>query len=225
MSMFRGKEPQLVIGAAPRIDLMPPEVRQRQKDRSARFGMILIVIVAVGVVVVGYGVSLVAVGISQAQLTAEQARTQELLVEQQQYAEVPQINAVLEAGAEGQAVATSSQLDWTATMQAIRATMPAGLTLTEAYATSTSPIAAGPDPVGIGEAPYTAALSLKAVSASLPDTAAWLSRLQTVTGYAGAWLNSVSSADTGFTVDIVLHLGDKALVPPIGTDNTAGEGE
>ncbi len=50
MSTTRGKEPQLVVGAAPRIDLMPPEVRQRQKDKSARFGLIMMVVIAAGVI-------------------------------------------------------------------------------------------------------------------------------------------------------------------------------
>ncbi len=222
MSMFRGKEPQLVIGAAPRIDLMPPEVRQRQKDKSARFGLIMMVVIVAGGVVVGYLIALLAVGISQSQLASEQQRTETLLTAQQQYAEVPQITSVLEAGADGEAVATSSQIDWGIVVRQIQATMPANLGLIDISAAATSPTVAVPVPVGSSEVPYVAALTISAESATVPDTAEWLRRLRTVTGYAGAWLTTISESSGRYSVSVTLHLDDAAIMPPSGADE--GEG-
>jgi len=41
---------ELVVGGPPRVDLLPPEVRERERGRAAAGGALLAVLVAVGVV-------------------------------------------------------------------------------------------------------------------------------------------------------------------------------
>lgn len=222
MSMIRGKEPQLVIGAAPRIDLMPPEVRQRQKDKSTRGVLTIMVIVAAGAVAVFYLSALLAAGVANTQLQAAQSRTNDLLTEQQIYAEVPAIKGAIATGAEAEQLAVSTQIDWQTTMSQIGATLPSGTSLKSVTATSTTPISSIEQSQSLTQPPHIATLAILIESATLPNSAELLRRLQAIDGFAGAWLLSANQADAGFEVSIVLNLSTDAIDTAVGVDESNG---
>lgn len=222
MSTTRGKEPQLVVGAAPRIDLMPPEVRQRQKDKSARFGLIMMVVIAAGVIVAGYLIALLAAGVANVQLQAAQSRTNDLLVEQQIYAEVPAIKEAIATGAEAEQLAVSTQIDWQVTMSQIGAVLPSGTSLKSVTATSTTPISSIEQSQSLTQPPHIATLAVLIESATLPNSAELLRRLQTIDGFAGAWLVTANQAAAGFEVSIVLNLSTDAIDTAVGVDESNG---
>lgn len=122
----QGKELQL--SAEPRVQLLPPSVRKREKARETRRLLVLLVLLSVTVVGAGMAFGGFRALTAQAALSAAQARTQEILVEQAQYSEVSRTSSLVATTKDAQRLVTANEIDWVDELTALAGYLPAGAT-------------------------------------------------------------------------------------------------
>ena len=202
----------LVYGAPPVADLLPPEVGLRVKARALRRTMVaFLVIVALGIVAGFVLASGAALGTHLA-LEAANARTTELLNEQNKYIEVRQVTGLIDAVEEGRRVGTSTEINWKSYMESIQTSLPAGTTITNfavESATPTTNYSEATDPL---QGKRMAQIVFTATSPSLPDVQAWLDALTGLPGFVDAVPNTVVLETANeYQVGITMHVNDAAL--------------
>lgn len=202
---------ELVIGGTPRVNLLPPEVKARHNARIIRRR--LTVTLAGVVVVVGAGVAGAwweASG-SQAALKAAQDRTTELLAGQAQFAEVRHVQEAVETAIVAQRVGASTEIDWKAYLDRIRAVLPVDVIITSAGIDSASPLAPYAQPTVPLQPARVATVTLVLSSPGLPAVPEWLEALKSLPGYADATPSSITLSETGaYDVHLTLHVSEGA---------------
>ncbi|WP_403022881.1 hypothetical protein [Salinibacterium sp. GXW1014] len=125
------KDNVVVVGGEPRIDFLPPEIREKKKARRTIRSLVLLVVMVIVVCVVAYvGATSLAVT-SQVRLAAEQERTQELLRNQAAFSDVRQLKQTVEAAQDARIVASGNEIMWKPIVDAALAVLPAGEELME----------------------------------------------------------------------------------------------
>lgn len=230
MSRREASTAGLVVGGIPRIDLLPPEVRQRIRARSVRRALGILVIGVVAVTGAGTALAVVNATLSAGALVAEQARGQQLLAEQLEFVEVTQL-ANAKAGIEqALLVGSSTEILWPAYMEAVSATLPAGTTIVSITVTGSSPIALVPQPALPLQLPRVATLELKVSAADLATVSTWLGTLPGLPGYADAKLNSTEPGGSGVLASVTMNVTDAAFANrfaevPEGADGETDDAE
>lgn len=205
------KTDELVIGGAPRVNLLPPEVRQQRKAKTIRRRLGFGVIAVVAIVVVGTGAAVVLAIQAQQLLANEEAITPELVAEQSQYLEVRAVQNEMGLVEAAQQVGGSTEIDWKEYLDGVQEILPASVTIRTVAVDSASPLALYGQPTGPLQGARVATVTFTAESAGLPDVPAWLESLATLPGYADALPGSITRDDEGvFTVAITMHVNDAA---------------
>ena len=208
-----GKADFLQVGGEPRVDLLPPELFAQRKAagnlRRLGLGVVLVALLVIGTIGLATFHSLRA----QADLVAEQSRTQALLAQQKKYIEVRKVQVEVSSLQAAQQVGTSTEIDWKKYLTAVQATLPANVTLNSVTIDSASPLAAYAQSTVPLQGSRVATLSFTAVSPTLPEVPAWLDSLTSLPGYTDASPGSVTrDAATGaYTVDITMHINQAAF--------------
>jgi Tfp pilus assembly protein PilN len=202
----------LVVGGEPRVDLLPPEVRKERAARVIRRRLGLAVIGVFVLVVLGVaGASAFALQ-SQLQLAEAQARTGELLGEQLQYVEVRAVQNQVDLVKAAQQVGASTEIDWKAYLEKVKATLPASVSIDTISVDTASPMEAFAQSTAPLQGARVATISFTATSASLPDVPTWLTALKGLPGYADALPTSVTVDEAGInTVSITMHVNSAAF--------------
>jgi len=199
------------VGGAPRVDLMPPEIRLKRSQlrtrrslRLALFGVFLLVVVACG------GTWAWSV-LAQTGLASAQNQQQALLAQQAKYSNVTTVQNAITLIKAGQIVGDSTEIDWQDYLTKLQATLPAGVSLATvtigtadpmtAYAQSTTPLEGG----------RIATLAFTATSASLPSIPVWLDGLKTLPGFVDATPGQVSLTEGTYSADVTMHIGPQAF--------------
>jgi hypothetical protein len=204
---------QVVIGGAPRADLLPGEVhvhrRQRANVRRAWAGVVIVAL-AVGLAAAGASVTKSA---ADSQLAAAQNETVSLLQQQRQFSDVRSTESATSLLEAAQQVGGSTEIDWSSVLGSVQSKLPTGVRIsgvtvdsasaTEAYAQSVDPL----------QGQRVATLTIDAKTATLPSVPEWLDSVATVTGYVDATANSVTRDDASgeYTVNLTIHLNEKTF--------------
>jgi hypothetical protein len=218
MSARADKGQQLVLGDEPRVDLLPPEVHARAKMHALRRMLGLVVVLAVVVVAGGYLFATIRSAAAEAELSAAQDRTLELLAEQGEYSEASAASDLVDAALTDRVTVVSNEVPWADVIDAIRRLLPPETTLDSATMTARSPWAQEMVTQGPLRAPRVATITFDVKSPSLLDTPAVVRALATIPGYADATPDLVVRNDTTFITTITLNLNAGAL-----TDRYADE--
>lgn len=203
---------KLVIGGEPRVDLLPPELRIKRQGKVVhrRLGFL---IVLVAIIVVG-ATALVRAQAVQAKLnlSIETTNTQSLLLQQQKYSLVQQVQREVDAIQVAQKVGTSTEINWKQYLNSVQATLPPNVTLDSVNVDSATPFSAYAQANTPLQGERIATLSFTAVSSTLPQVPAWLLALATLPGYADATPGSVNRTETGsYSVNITMHINQTAF--------------
>lgn len=182
----------VLVPRLPQVNLLPPEVHAKRNLSRVKRWLVLVLVLAV---LLAGGLVALAVMAQQAaddELALQQAQTERLLAEQQQYAEVPLVLTELESIRTARELAMSTEVFWQDYLAAVAATAPTDVSIETASITAPSPMEPTPvaaDPL-LGAA--VASITFSANSRTVPDTAAWIDGLNSVPGLADAWFSSAS---------------------------------
>ena len=206
----REKAPVVQFGGAPRAQLLPPSVREREQVRAARRVTVMLVVGAVAVAAALGGLAGLRVFQSQVELTSAQAETQAILTEQSKYGEAKRIASTLAEIKQGQAASTSLEILWAPVLRQISGAVP-GAALTSVDVTSQAPWEPALTPAGPLRSAHVAELTLIYSSPGPLNAAALTSALSALPGYADSVVQSTTSQNGAFSTTVSLTLSTGAL--------------
>lgn len=115
------------LGGEPRVQLLPPIVRERAKMRATRRLMVMIVILAAIAAGAATGLSFLAATQSEAALAAEQARTAQLLEEQARYSEGARVANLVGATEQAKTAVIANEVAWAELLDTLETHFPEGM--------------------------------------------------------------------------------------------------
>ena len=206
------KDKVLVIGAEPRVNLLPPEVAAQAADRLLRKKLLLATAGTLVLVVLGIGGAALHATNGALQLASAQADTTALLAEQAEYVSVRQVQSQVDTALAARAVGGWTEIDWKAYLQQVRAALPADVGIDGVVVDSTSPLTAFPQPTAPLQNARVATLTVTLASPTLPTVPQWLEQLQGLPGMADAAAGSIAAVETGgYTVTVTMHINSDAF--------------
>jgi len=224
--MRRQSTDVVVLGAEPRMDLLPPEVRTRKKFRATRRrlgGLLLVVLLLVGA---GVAASTANALKSQAELATARERTTELLLSQAKYSDVQRVQTVLDTTFAARAFGASTEIDWKAYLGEVRALLPADVVIETLRVDSASPLVAYEQPLTPLLNPRVATIQLGLLAPDVASVPAWLQAMSTLPGYADSLPTAIARTDAGtYRVDFVLHVNAAAFSQRFPATDPSDEGE
>jgi len=207
--------------APPRVDLLPPEIEQRNREAGTRRVFRLLVFVVFIVVLAGIGGAWYLSTLAQTAAAAEQQRTQALLLQQKQYDDVRAAQAAVALGTAAQDVAGATEIDWQDYLQKLALSLPAAVKLDGVQIDSEGATA----PYGQSEVPLEgvriATLTFTATSSTLPYIPDWLDALRELPGFVDALPGSVSIGEGGYKATITMHINEEAFSHRFGPETPA----
>lgn len=212
---------QLRLGAEPRVDLMPPEVRDKQRGRGIRRLLVIALVGSLVIVGAGYAAATMRATAATAELQQAQAHTSELLAQQLQYAEVTRLEALRERVLDDRALVTAREVLWKETLDPLLRLLPEGASIVAVNVRA--PALAEPDlqPAGALREPRVAEVTLVVLTPGIPPVTSWLRALENTPAFADAIPSVVSLDDGGYTTTLTLNVDDEALAQRFGDANVA----
>jgi len=202
--------PKLALGASPRANLLPPEIKMEAVLRGQRRLLATIFVAVLVVVGAAYAlVSFVAQG-AQSALDAANARTSTIVAEQSEYIEVRQLGNQVVAAEEARLAATATEVDWSSYLPLVRQTIPVGSSITGLNVVSASPAVPLAAPSSPLETTRMVEIAISVSMQTLPDISQWLDTVASLPGYVDAVPGGIASADGGFTVTLTVHVDESA---------------
>lgn len=198
------------VGAEPRVDLLPVEIRTTRRHEQIVRRMLLGLVVTVAVVIAAVlGASLVAAS-AQSAAEAEQARGSELLQQQAKFQPLRQAQSDAALIKAGRAVGGSTDIDWSALGTSLITSLPAGTAITNIEVNAASPVAPYQQSLVPGAPPQVATAT---VTISAPDLAAvrqWLSTLSSLPNVVDTSAGAITVQSTGYQAIATVSYGVKA---------------
>lgn len=197
----------VLLPGLPRVDLLPASVASADSFRRVQVGLAA----ALGLVVVGAAAATVLAGAqvdrAQGELAAEQARTTTLQQQEAQYADVPLVQAQLDALTTARTAALGDEVLWYRYSAHLSGVLPQSMRLTSLQMSST-PAAVDP---ATGVATVTAdapvgSMTLSLDGSTVPDSAALLDVLDATPGLAGPWADSTTVDPTTGDTTVAAHV-------------------
>lgn len=207
-----GPAPQVAL---PQVNLLPPEVRAarglRKTKRWLLISLGLVVVLCIGV----FGVVAVSAGLAATELVTAQSETLDLQQEQTKYAEVPQVLGALDNTKAAVKVGMSTDIQWKAYGDAIGAVLPPNTSIDTLTVTAATPITPANPPADPLQGANVGQIVFSARSSTVLDTAALIDALNSVPGFADAWVStsSLSEDEHGvyFATSATVQLTDAAF--------------
>ena len=201
----------IFVAGEPRVQLLPPSVRLREKNRETRRLLVLLIVLALddvgGGMTWGYARSIqAAIALSQAQ-----DRTAQLLVQQAEYADAARMAGLVAATEEAQRMLTAGEVDWAAVMADLKSYAPAEAQFTGAILTAPAPWEPALVPEGPLRAPRVATVELTISSASYANAATFVAAVRLNPVVADVTIKSSTSEGAGYITTVSLTLNDTVL--------------
>ena len=212
MSTLTARETSTRLATLPRVNLLPPEVEERQRFRRVQIGLGLAVVGAVAVV---GALALLAngqVADAQAELDAETARTSTLEAQVATYAEVPLVYSQVEAGKAQLSLAMGQEVRWSYFLNDLSLQTPSKVWLTSMTVTQT--VDGAVDPLAAASTGYlvqgVGSVTFEGRGLAHNDVAAWLDALAKQKGLTQPYFTSSKEELIG--VEKVVTFSSQAAV-------------
>lgn len=189
------RAPSLGAPELPQVNLLPPEVTAARGLARIKRWLLFVVLAAILAAVGIVALAMMAEQDAQAELDRAEARTAELMAEQERYAEVPLVLSAVEQAEQARSNGMSTEVLWLPYLRAIAATLPDGVRLETFQMLGATPMVLPAEPQGALAAPSVATITFTAQSLTVPDTEQWLIELATIPGFADAWFTTKTAAE------------------------------
>jgi len=183
------------VPGQPQVNLLPPEIKASRGLKILKQWLALVVVIVIGLCAGGWVLAFLDKGKASDELTSAQDETARLQAEQQQYAEVPLVLGQLELTRQARELGMSTEVLWAGYYSAISAVLPAGASIDNLAVTQATPMTLPPAPASPLEAASIGQVQFAARSLTIPNTAAWVDALNSVPGFADAWVSSAAISE------------------------------
>lgn len=207
------------------VNLLPPEILQRQKLRRATAlvagGGALVLLLILGLYLMQSS-RLASVNDDIAAQDAQNAQLQAQIAELQ-----PAETLQTQAQEQEQLLASAWQgeVSFSGILMDVSRVIPSDMVLTGFTAQTTAPAAGGtaPVPTTTGTNAFVGGISVTADAASIQTVASWLTRLESVKGWENPWVSTGAAGADGvrFTISSTVDLSDE-VVTARGRGETPG---
>ncbi|MCU1411780.1 MAG: pilM [Rhodoglobus sp.] len=200
------------LGGEPRVSLLPTEVNDVAKARAARRRLGVGVVFVLLVVLAGVGGAYYLSMTAEAELASARSNQTSLLAQEAQFSDLKAAKVGIATIEAGQYVGASTEIDWTAYLESLQATLPDGVLITNVAIDSASPFMDYAQSSSPLEGSRVATLLFTATSPGLPSIPSWLDGLATLKGFADAVPGSVNvEGDGTYVVNITMHINSDAF--------------
>lgn len=213
MSARSKNDKGIVVGGEPRIDFLPPEIKRKKQARRTFRGLIALVVLVIAVCVVAYGgVTTVSIA-KQIALAEEQQRTLDLLKKQQEYSAARQAADDIALTTEARLFGSAREILWKPYLNELELRLPAGEQVTRVAVASQNALELTPEPPTPLVSSSIASLEIVGTAGSFGDIATFVENLETMPGFAGAWVTQIELSEDGgsFTFVLTLSVDEAAL--------------
>jgi len=198
------------VGAEPRVDLLPGEIRTTRKHEQIVRRMVVGLVVTVAVVIAAVlGASMVAVTAQNA-AEAEQARGNALLQQQGKFQPLRQAQSEAALIKAAQAVGGSTDIDWSALGTSLLTSLPAGAAITNVQIGAASPVAPYQQSLVPGAPTQVATATVTITAPDLPTVTRWLSTLSGLPNVVDTTTGAITVQPTGYQAIATVSYGPKA---------------
>jgi hypothetical protein len=198
------------VGAEPRVDLLPAEIRTTRKHEQIVRRMLVGLVVTVAVVIAAVlGASVVAVT-AQSAANAEQARGTELLQQQAKYQPLRQAQSEAALIKAARAVGGSTDIDWSALGTSLITSLPVGATITNVEVSAASPVAPYQQSLVPGAPAQVATATVTISAPNLTAVRQWLSALSSLPNVVDTAAGAITVQATGYQAIATVSYGVKA---------------
>ncbi|WP_345750795.1 hypothetical protein [Microbacterium rhizophilus] len=219
---------QLAIGGVPKVDLLPPELKDARAWRRARGRALIIILCGMLVLLAGVLATTWLARTSTDARDAAQARTDELLAMQSEFVEVNAVQGGIAAAEQALAQAGATDILWTPTLADLRASLPAQARITALTidaSNPSTPLAAPTDVLEPGD--RVATVTFTALTPRVPDVSTWVRAVEQIGGvvFVAPRVTQVLEDEPGYTVEMTFDIGAERLrnAPAPEDDATAEE--
>lgn len=202
--MSAGSIPGLILAGDPRVQLLPPSVKEREKSRSARRMMGLLVVLAVVIAGAGTGGAFWLTTQTETRLAEAQARTLEILAQQAQYSEGAQVAAQVAATETARQTVTANEVDWLQLSADVLAYLPCDCTTAGVSFTAPAPWEPALVPEGPLRPARVATMTLEVISPTYGSAAQFLSGVRKLEGVADAVITTTSFSENAYKTTVVI---------------------
>lgn len=165
------------IGAEPRVDLLPAEIRIARKREQTVRRMVVGLLAAVGVVIVAViGANALALS-ARVSLASEQNRGTQILQEQQKYTSLRAMQSELALVKAAQAVGGATDIDWGPLGTELMGSMPPGAAITNVTIDAATPVTPYQQSTVVGALPRVASATVTISAPDLESVSQWLSTI------------------------------------------------
>jgi Tfp pilus assembly protein PilN len=202
----------LILGGMPRVHLLPKEVGDGQKSRALRrrllAGLAIVIVLAI-LATVGATFALFT---ANAQLANEQSRSSLLALSRAKYGDVTTLQGQVDQITSAQPIAATDEILWAPYLESIKATLPAGTTITAFTAETAVPAVAPTATTDTLTPAHIADVKITADSPQQPISD-WLDNLAKMKGFVAAMPGSVTLVEESghYTVEVDLLINSDAL--------------
>jgi hypothetical protein len=205
------KEIKLVLGASPRVRLLPPEVADRKRFAAVRRSVVFSVVGALVLCAGAYSFAGWQAIEAGAKYDNAQLETSELLKQQSEFIEVRTLSGQVTSIEDAQRVATLTEVDWKTFYERIVPTLPADMTIKSFNVDSGSPITSLSQETETGTYSAAAETVFVAVSPRFESAQEWVVALKNLPEFDGAMATVVTRDEAGlYTVTVALRLSEVA---------------
>ena len=201
----------LVLGGEPRVELLPPEVEQRERAQRLRRVSVLLVILAVLLVVGGYVYANFRNTSAQSDLSSEQAATSSLTAQKAKYSEVTSATALIADATAARKQSASTEVLWVDELNSIQGELPPNVGIVTMTMKGRAPWEPALPTAGALRKAHVATFSLVFASPDLFDATALVRELSSSKGFADATPDSVTYASGIYEVNVTLDVNTDAL--------------
>lgn len=219
---IRSKDARLVLGAPPRANLLPQEVRAERQARAVRHALRLVFVAVVLVAICGIGAGYLVAQQSAVQLQGARARTTTLFAQQSKYGDITAARTRLTSTSVAMKSMSGAGIQWKAYLEDISATLPDGMSIVSVAIDSAAPGTVYASPTSPLQGSRVATLTFQVTGAQLGSVRSWLDALRGLPGYVDAEADSITTGPDGdLLANVTLHVGTKAYTVPARTTPAA----
>jgi len=200
MSTSTAREATTLLGTLPRVNLLPPEIEERRRFKKVQAGLGVGVAVAVGVVGALVLVTNGQVSNAQSDVDTQTARGTVLQADVAKYADVPIVNAQVDAAKAQLTQAMGQEVRWSRFLNDLSIITPGKVWLTNVTVVqqdANSALATAAPAAGSYETPNIGTITFQGQGSTHNDVAAWLKALGTEQGLANPYFTRSTEQKIG----------------------------